>query len=124
METNQIWNHENSECWKKARDLTIKIHRLSTHINSESDRSLQKALRKSSLSIMTQITLGNEHDNPQESIKYLGYAKASLAAFRTYLIILREFGYLSEADYLDFEDRIIHIAVLLGRLIQFKSPKK
>jgi four helix bundle protein len=109
---------ENLECWQQAKKLAVDMYHFSTDGSLNHDSALRDQLRKSALAIASQIACGKERGSTTEFIKYLGTAKATAAELRTQLIISREIGYLSEGDFLDFEDKINRISAMIGGLIR------
>lgn len=109
---------ENLECWQQAKKLAVDMYQISTDGNLNQDYALRDQLRKSAISIASQIANGREQRSASEFIQFLGEAKASAAELRTQLVISREIGYLSEGDYLDFEDKINRISAMIGGLIR------
>ena len=109
---------ENLECWQQAKKLAVDMYQFSTDGNFDHDFTLRDQLRKSAMTIASQIACGKDRGSASEFIKFLGEAKASAAELRTQLVISRELGYLSEGDFLDFEDKINRIAAMLGGLIR------
>jgi len=111
-------NYEDLKCWHRAKDLAVDTYRLSMNGNLNKDFGLRDQLRKSAISVMSNIAEGKERGNPSEFVRFLNVAKASAAELRTQFIIAREVGYLAEGDFLDFEDKIIRISAMLGALIK------
>ena len=109
---------ENLECWQQAKKLAVDMYQFSTDEKFSQDSALRDQLRKSAIAIASRIACGKEWGRATEFIKFLGEAKASAAELRTQLVISRELGYLSEGDFLDFEDKINRIAAMIGGLIR------
>ncbi len=109
---------ENLECWQQAKQLAVDMYQFSTDGNLNHDYALRDQLRKSAVAIATQIASGKERSSASEFIEFLGAAKSSAAELRTQLVISREIGYMSEGDFLDFEDKINRICAMLGGLIR------
>jgi four helix bundle protein len=109
---------ENLECWQQAKKLAVDMYQFSTDGNLKHDFALRDQLRKSAIAIASQIACGKERGSATEFIKFLRAAKASAAELRTQLVISRDIGYLSEGDYLDFEDKINRISAMVGGLIR------
>jgi len=118
METHKGISHKNQECWRRARDLTVNIYRLVSDSPLNFDQELKEALTKTTVSVMSHIAMGNEQSVQTEFIKHLRYARISLVTLRTYLVIIRELGYIGEGDFLDFDDQSIQIAVFIDNLIK------
>ena len=111
-------NLENLECWQQAKQLAVDMYQFTSDGNLNHDFALRDQLRKSAVTIASQIAYGREQSSDSEFIKFLGTAKSSAAELRTQLVISREIGYLTEGDFLDFEDKINRICAMLGGLIR------
>jgi four helix bundle protein len=111
------YNFENLECWRQARDLATDMYRISMGKNWIGGELLGNSLRQASLAVMTKIAEGKERGSDPEFLFELQKAKGQTAAFRSSLIVSREAGFLTEADYLDFHDRANRVAALIGGLI-------
>ena len=109
---------ENLECWQQAKALAVDMYHFSTDGNLNHDNAWRDQLRKSAIAIASQIACGKERGSAAEFIQFLRAAKASAAELRTQLVISREIGYVSEGDFLDFEDKINRISAMLGGLIR------
>ena len=109
---------ENLECWQQAKRLAVDMYQFSADGNLNNDFALRDQLRKSAVAIASQIACGRERRSGNEFINFLEAAKASAAELRTQLVISREIGYLSEGDFLDFEDKINRISAMIGGLIR------
>ena len=112
-------NYEDLKCWHRAKDLAVDTYRLSMNGNLNQDFGLRDQLRKSAISVMSNIAEGKERGDPSEFVRFLNVAKASAAELRTQFIIAREVVYLAEGDFLDFEDKIIIISAMLVALIKY-----
>ncbi len=115
---------ENLECWQQAKKLAVDMYQFSTDGSLNHDFALRDQLRKSAVAIASQIACGKERGSASEFIQFLGGAKASAAELRTQLVISREIGYLSEGDFLDFEDKINRICAMIGGLIRAIRKRK
>ena len=111
-------HYENLDCWQQARNLAVDVYLTSMNGNLNRDFVLRDQLRKSALSIVSNITDGKERGTPAELIRFLRLAKASTAKLRTQLSISREIGHLTEGDFLDLEDKAISISSAIANLLQ------
>ncbi len=117
-----ISSYENLDCWQKARNLAVDIYQASMNGNLSKDFVLRDYLRRSAVSIVTNIADGKERDTPAELIRFLRLAKASTAKLRTQLVISREIGHLAEGDFLDLEDKAISISSSIANLLKKMKP--
>jgi four helix bundle protein len=114
----------NLECWENARDLVIKTYRLVSNGCLNSDSELSQALIRTTISTMSNLAVAKEQTYQKESMRHLGYALESVTIFRTYLVIIRELGYIGEGLFLDFEDQSVYISALINDCIKNKEKIK
>lgn len=120
-----ISSYQDLDCWQKARNLAVDIYFASMNGNLSKDFVLRDHLRRSALSIVSNIADGKERDTPAELIRFLRLAKASTAKLRTQLAISRDIGHLAEGDFLDLEDKAIRISSSIANwLKKIKPPKE
>ncbi|MFW6124222.1 MAG: four helix bundle protein [Acidobacteriota bacterium] len=113
-----------SECWENARDLVIKTYRFVSNGGLNSDRELKQALIRTTISIMSSLAVAGEQTYPKESMRHLGCALECVTTFRTYLVIIRELGFIGEGQFLDFEDQSVHISALINDCIKIGEKKR
>lgn len=64
--------------WQKAKDLAVDIYRLTTEGELNSDYGLRDQIRRSAISIASNIAEGDERDTDKESVRFFYIAKGSL----------------------------------------------
>jgi four helix bundle protein len=69
--------------WQKAKDLAVIIYRISNKTLLSKDFSLRDQIRRSAVSIASNIAEGDERDTDKESVRFFFIAKGSLAELRT-----------------------------------------
>jgi four helix bundle protein len=82
---------EDLEVWKRAKDLAVGICRQSSEWR---DYALRDQIRRSAVSVPSNIAEGAERNSVPEFKQFLGYAKGSSAELRTQLYIAHDIGYL------------------------------
>jgi len=115
---NEFYGFENLECWKQAKDLAIEMYRLSANGNFRDDPATLADLKKSATAVASLIAGGREKGGATNFVHNLSKAKSTAAELKSQLIIFREIGYLTEGDYLEFDDRINRISAMLAGLIR------
>lgn len=108
------------ECWRRARDLVVRTYRLVSNGGLDSDRELRQTLISTTISIMSYLAMAKEQTYQKESMsmRHLGNALECVSTFRTYLVVIRELGYIGEGQFLDFEDQSVHISALINDWIK------
>ena len=115
---------EKLDCWQQARNLAVEVYHVSMNGNLSRDFVLRDLLRKSSLSIASNIADGKERGSPAELIRFLRLARASTAKLRTQLLISREVGHLAEGDFIDLEDKAIRISSTIALMLKTAEKEK
>lgn len=104
--------------WQKAKDLAVLIYKTSIHEMKSIDLGLRDQLRRSAVSVASNLAEGDERGTDKESVRYFFIAKGSVAELRTPLQIAHESGYLSGSVYEKFESEYLLLAKRIGKLIQ------
>jgi four helix bundle protein len=90
---------EDLPVWIIARNLTQQVYRLTTKGTFSKDFGLRDQIRRASISVMSNIAEGFEHESQAQFISYLGRAKASAGEIRCQLYIARDLDYLNKEEH-------------------------
>jgi four helix bundle protein len=104
---------EDIEAWQRARELTREIYTASNENPFSKDFGLRDQVRKTSVSIMSNIAEGFERDGTKEFIQFLSVAKGSSGELRSQLYVALDQGYLEEESF----DRLLGIVLETSRMI-------
>ena len=85
------------------------------------DFGLRDQIRRSSVSIPSNIAEGDERDTDKDSVRHFYIAKGSLAELRTQLTIAHEAGLLAASDFASLEADCVAIGRMIGALIKARS---
>jgi four helix bundle protein len=107
--------------WQKARDMAVIVYQLSNKTLISKDFSLRDQIRRSAVSIASNIAEGDERDTDKESVRFFFIAKGSLAELRTQIEIAFKIGYLPEDDYDKIEGQCDELGKMIGRLIKVRQ---
>jgi four helix bundle protein len=114
-------NFKDLKVWSQAKDLAVDIYRLTDNGDFIKDFGLRDQMRRSSVSIPSNIAEGDDLGTDKQSIRHFYIAKGSLAELRTQLIISLEIEYISSAKYRDLEKICNNISAMLTGLIKHRS---
>ena len=109
--------------WQKARDLAIDVYKITNQGRFRRDYGLTDQMRRSSVSVPSNIAEGDERDTDKDAIRFFYMAKGSLAELRTQLDIANEIEYLNEKVFEELDDKSVTIGKMLGSLIKARSKK-
>jgi four helix bundle protein len=117
-------NFQKLKVWNKAKDLAVFIYKVSRQGELARDYGLRDQIRRSAISIPSNIAEGDELDTDRQSIKYFHIAKGSSAELLTQSIIAYEIGYLAKEHFEQIQKECRAISSMLTRLIGARSKNK
>ena len=104
--------------WQKAKDLAVRMYKISREGRLRKDLWLSDQLRRSAVSIASNLAEGDERDTDKEAARFFYIAKGSLAELRTQLEIAYEAGLLDKAQYETVEPDCERLGFMIGKLIR------
>jgi four helix bundle protein len=108
--------------WQKARELNKEIYFLTNTNNSFSkDFGLRDQIRKSSISISSNIAIGFERETTKEFIRFLYIAKASAGEFRSQLYLAFDLKYIFNEEFEKLKLKVNEVSKLISGLIKYLS---
>lgn len=110
---------EDLPVWKIARELTKKIYKTTSVGLLSKDFGLRDQLRRASVSVMSNIAEGFEHETQAQFISYLGRAKGSAGEIRSQLYIVLDLNYISVTEFKILSRDVIACSKQLYGLINY-----
>lgn len=110
---------EELKVYQKAKDLTNSIYTLTKKGTFVKDYGLVDQIRRSSVSVMSNIAEGFERGSRPEFIRFLFIAKGSCGELRAQLEIAKDQGYLSEQDYIRYRDDAKNVSGMIANFIKY-----
>jgi len=114
-------NFKDLKVWIKSKDLAVKIYKVTDEGLFNKDFGLRDQMRRSSVSIPSNIAEGEDLDTDKQSIRHFYIARGSLAELRTQLIVAEEIRYISTDQYDMLEKESHQISAMLTGLIRHRS---
>ena len=99
--------------WQEAYKLTLIIYQLSKKFPDEERFGLTLQLKRSVVSVTSNIAEGFGRATYKEKDNFYSIASGSLTESENQIIIARGIGYISESDYRSVEEQIIKTHKLL-----------
>lgn len=106
--------------WQKAKDLAILVYKISEDGALGRDYGLRDQIRRSAVSIASNIAEGDERDTDKEAVRFFYIAKGSLAELRTQIQIAYEIGFLEEKIFEGIEAKSVEVGKMIGGLIKYR----
>lgn len=102
--------------WKKAYDLCLEIYKITNTFPASEKYGLTSQIRRSAVSIPSNIAEGHERQHLKEYIRFLHVALGSIAELGTQIMISKDIGYLPEESFVKIESEIVEIGKMLNGL--------
>jgi four helix bundle protein len=115
----KITRLEEIESWKKSRELTKSIYRISLRERFFRDFGLRDQIRRAAVSILSNIAEGFERDGDKEFIQFLSLAKASCGELRAQLYVALDQKYISDDEFSALTNSAIEISRMISGLIKY-----
>ena len=96
----EIRNHKDLNVWKKSIDLVDIIYKMTKSFPKEELYCLTSQIRRSTISVPSNIAEGAARSSKKEFIQFLYIALGSLSELETQIIIANRQGYLNNLNSL------------------------
>jgi four helix bundle protein len=117
-------NFENLKVWHRAVELAVSIYTLTVKNKSfVKDFGLKDQIQRSSVSISSNISEGDELGTDKQAIRQFFIAKGSTAELYTQLTISQKIGYITEDESKFFLNECKAISSMLTNLIKSRSTE-
>ena len=103
--------------WQKSMDIAVDIYALVKTFPVEEKFALGDQIRRSVVSIPSNIAEGHNRNSTKDYIRFLSISRGSLAELQTQLILCKRIGYLLEHDFSKIYVRLVEIDKMLTALI-------
>ncbi len=100
----------NLEIWQLGIALVKKIYLMTREFPDHELYTLTTQMRRSALSIPSNIAEGSRRNSYAEFIRFINIARGSLAELETQVIVVRELGYIREDIFQTLSEDIDHIS--------------
>lgn len=110
---------EDLEVWQKATDLAVRAYGLTLHPTFNRDIALRDQIRKSAISISSNIAEGFEYGNNKDFIRFLKYAKGSAGELRSQLHIAQKLDYMKASEFELMQRELLHLSRQISSLTRY-----
>ena len=114
--------HKKLDVWNKSIELVVEIYNLTNAFPKEEIYGLTSQIRRSAVSIPSNIAEGSARKGDPETIQFLHIALGSMAELETQLIISQKIGYIESIEGLN--SKLLEIKQMTLGLIKFLKAKK
>ena len=110
---------EDIEAWQRGRQLVKEIYSLTLRPNFSKDFALRDQIRRSAISIISNIAEGFGRGGKLEFMQFLSIAKGSLAELRAQLYIALDLKYIEKEDFTRLNGLADETGKLLAGLMNY-----
>ena len=114
-------NFQKLRVWQNAKDLAVKIYKLTKSSDFAKDFGLKDQIQRSAVSVASNIAEGDELGSDKQSVRFFYISKGSVAELTTQLIIANEIGYINNVTKDILLDDCDKISAMLTKLIRARS---
>ena len=105
--------HHNLQAWKGSIELVRRVYEVTASFPADEKFGLVSQMRRSAVSIPSNISEGAGRNNKKEFNQFLGIAQGSCAELETQIIISRELAFLTGQSASELVERLDAISRLL-----------
>jgi four helix bundle protein len=107
--------------WQKGKTLATDIYLLTNQESIRRDFSLIDQMRRSAVSVPSNIAEGDERSSDKDSVRFFHIARGSLAELATQLEIARDVGYFKSTETEPLIAKCFELGKMLGALIRARN---
>ncbi|MBP3354649.1 MAG: four helix bundle protein [Bacteroidales bacterium] len=107
-------DYKELQVWQKAMDLVVEVYNIIKLLPKEETYGISDQIRRSAVSIPSNIAEGQSRNSSKEFIQFLSIARGSLAELETQLLICVKVNMLSN----DNIDNILIATKEIGKMIK------
>jgi four helix bundle protein len=115
----KVSRFEDLVVWQKARVLSFKVYQISADGPIIKDYGFKELIRRSSVSISSNIAEGFERGGNKEFLQFLSIAKASAAETRSLLYLASDLEYISKAESDNLISEASEVAKMISSLMSY-----
>jgi four helix bundle protein len=124
MNKKDLKTHKDLELWKKAMELAEKIYSLTAKFPKEEIYGLTAQLRRSAVSVPSNIAEGAARNSHKEFIQFLYISMGSISELETQIILAKRLKLLKNNYILNDVDTIRKMTVGLIYYLKGRKTKK
>ncbi|MBP6925537.1 MAG: four helix bundle protein [Candidatus Pacebacteria bacterium] len=113
-----ITNYKDLIVWKKSITLCKNIYTLTHNFPKEELYGLVSQIKRSAVSIPSNIAEGYARNSTKEFVQFLHIAYGSASELETQIEIAKELEFISEKEYNEINAQLIEILKMLNVFIQ------
>ena len=114
-----IERFEDLEIWQLGRALVRLVYELTRKESFSKDYGLKDQIRRSSVSVMNNISEGFESRTTNRFIDYLGISKGSCGETRSVSYVALDCGYITKEEFQELYEQCVIISKKIQKLMKY-----
>lgn len=110
--------------WQKSIDLVTEVYKITSNFPSNEKYELVRQLRKSAISIPSNIAEGNSRRSAADYSQFIKIARGSAAELETQIIISKNLKFIDKEKHDALILKVIEISKMLNGLINYLKTIK
>ena len=123
MEKKTIHSYKDLIVWQKSSDLVFLIYKLTSFFQKEETYGLVSQMKRSSISIPSNIAEGRGRGTKKDYLQFLRISKGSCAELETQIFLAEKLYPNVKLDYNSIKHLINEIQLMLSAMIIKMNPK-
>ena len=115
---------KNLQIWKMALDLNKEMYKITLKFPKEEIYALTQQLKRASVSISSNIAEGCGRRTDRDFISFLYNSMGSLKEVENILLIAKDLGYISQSDFIKFDEDMDKLGKTLYNFIKGREENK
>ena len=121
VEDNKIRIFTDLNAWKKSHELVLFVYKITKSFPKKEIFTLTSQMRRSSISITSNIAEGFSRQSYKEKIHFYSIALGSVTELQSQFLIARDIGYIKRDYKIFFENSVIVHKLINGLIRHSKS---
>ena len=117
-------DYKKLQIWERSHAIVLEIYKLSKEFPKEELYGLTSQLRRSSVSISSNIAEGCGRNSDAELARFLVIAMGSAAEAEYQLLLAKDLGYMDDVIYKKLDDELNQIRKMLNAFIKKENVRK
>lgn len=110
---------EEITAWQKSHALAVELYRISNSSELAKDFALKDQMRRSAISVPSNIAEGYERNSDRQFYYFLNVAKASAGELRSQFLLAFDLGYIQPSEYTKLKEQSLEVSRLIAGLMNY-----
>ena len=112
-----VTHFKDLKAWQKSMDLAVEIYIVAKQLPREELFGLSGQMRRTIVSVPSNIAEGNQRSSTKDYIRFLHIAKGSLAELETQIMLCERLGYIEEQKPHELINKCVEIQRMVSGLV-------